>query len=142
MGQIQQPGKAPVNFIKLETRDVACRCCGKGRDYICENCHKLLDNGKAILIEVENNSTELKKIPTGYVIAFQANAAYVKENPAVLMTAGIYFIRETDLKEFLGNGYSKYRNTKFLNRPPKWNNSNQRPANSSRHAAQLVTGGS
>jgi hypothetical protein len=134
-----------VEFIKLETKDDDCRCCGKGRETFCDRCWDLFQKGYSIMIEVKDNSSEQKKKPTGYSIAVAPGLLYENGHPGVpIATNHLYFIRETDLKQFLGNGYNKTIPGRFLNGTPRWkahggNNSfNPRTTGSSRQAVELA----
>ena len=100
---------AKVEFFKLKMLDEECRCCGKGRQHVCQKCDALLHKGYAVFIEVADKSTVEKKKPTGYVIATRARKLFEHGHPGTAMTPGIYFIRQTDLKQFLGDGYNNYR---------------------------------
>ena len=145
MGTIQQAGVKAKPFIKLRTMHEECRCCGKGREWVCDSCNKLLDNGHAFFIEVKNSATEIHKKPTGYAIAFKAADAYENGNPGVPLTPGIYFIKESDLKTFLGDGYNKFNHRtgstdgRFLSNGSRWTGSaNYRPAGDTRSATELA----
>ena len=126
MGTIQQTGRKTKPFIKLRTMDANCRCCGKGNQWVCDGCNNLLDTGHAFFIEVKNSATDQHKKPTGYAIAFKAADVYENGKPGEAMLPGIYFIRENDLKNFLGDGYDKLtrgnfstNSGRFLNSTPK-----------------------
>lgn len=147
MPTIQQPGKAKVEFLHLKTKQSNCRCCGRGKTTICDDCHNLFKKGYAFFLEVTNDSTEAARKPTGYAIAFEASKAYFPDNPAESIEPALYFIRETELKKFLGNGYSRppgftghKSKTKFLNKTPRWrgNNPNNKPAGGTRSPTELA----
>lgn len=141
MGTIQQIGRPGKPFIKVATSDSECRCCGKGRVYVCKSCTDLLNSGYAFVLEVKDSSTQQHKKPTGYVIAFVANQAFENGDPLQPMEPGIYFVKESDLKNFLGNGYDKHHrglHGKFLNSSPKWAKHDRRPAKSTRSVTELA----
>lgn len=143
---------AVVQAINVEIHDNDCRCCGNGRITICESCKEMLHSGYAFMIEVFDWSRKSKKKSTGYVVAFKAAQAYEHGKPGVPMQPGIYFIRETDLKTFLGDGYNRtIKTTEFLSKAPEWNASNKhskhghrnhsqrQSANSTRSVTELVS---
>jgi hypothetical protein len=128
-----------VKLIKLDTIDQECRCCGSGKVEFCDRCWDLFQKGYSIMIEVKNRSTAEKKRPTGYAIAVLPGLIEpVAELP--LQTNQIYFIREADLKEFLGDEYNRHIRSTFLSTSPKWTNANRRTTASTRQAAELATG--
>jgi hypothetical protein len=146
MGTIKQPGCKDKSYIKLKTMHEECRCCGKGREWVCDSCNALLDRGHAFFIEVKDSSNEQHKKPTGYAIAFIAREAYEHGHPEVTLTPGIYFIRESDLKQFLGDGYNKFNHSARSGAPGRFlhNGAGSRPrvnsgaADSSRSATELA----
>lgn len=121
-----------LKVIQLQTEHEECRCCGKGREAFCDRCAKLNREGYAFLIEVRDNSTAEKRKPTGYSVAILASS--VKD-----FQPTIYFIRATDLKEFLGNDYNKPQPIRFLTNRPSWNNPQSRPAERTRSVTELVS---
>ena len=144
MGIIQQENKTAKPFINLKTVEEYCRCCGTGNQNVCPRCEGLLNNGYAFFIEVKDSSTHERKKPTGFNIAVLASQLWENGNPSSVMQPGIYFIKESDLKQFLGNGYNKpasrgqNSSSKFLTGSPKWNNSNSRPTAGKHSPTELV----
>ena len=122
------------NFIRLKTLDVECRCCGKGREAVCDTCHTLMHNGHIIYIELKDSSTVEKKKPTGYAVAILASK--VKDT-----TPGIAFIHQSQLQNFMGNEYNnpKYRGAvKFITQSPE--RAKPQSTDRSRAAAELLVG--
>jgi hypothetical protein len=127
--------------IQLEELDRSCRCCGHGREYICDRCDDLLQNGYAVFIEVEDDSTMDRKRLTGYALAVPAHRYWIPGSRNEAMEANcIYFIHQTELKKFLGNDYrhpkgGRLKPSKFLTTAPRPINGH--PKNSTRSAAEL-----
>lgn len=141
MGTIKQLGCKDKPFINIKTMYENCRCCGKGRNWVCDSCNTLINNGHAFFIEVRDLLGAQYKKPTGYVIAFKASVAYENGHPEVMLTPGIYFIEESNLKQFLGNGYNKinYGNpTKVLRNGAKFLSPDSGTTGSPRSATELA----
>lgn len=98
-------------IIHLREYDKECRCCGHGRETICNGCRKLLETGYAIYVEITNKATMEKKKPTGYSVAILVDPEKPQYNNGDFtdpITEGtIYFIRAVDLREFLKDEYRK-----------------------------------
>jgi hypothetical protein len=105
----EDPQGGKFEFIRLQRLDENCRCCGRGTQHICDKCASRIRQGYSFIIEVKDNATEKKKKPTGYAIAYKTDqpcltGTYLEGKPGRIL-----FIRQSDLKDFLGNDYNNYR---------------------------------
>ena len=123
--------KIKLKVIQLNTEHEECRCCGRGREAFCDRCGNLNKEGYAFLIEVRDNSTINRQRTTGYSVAILA--ASVKD-----FQPTIYFIRATDLKEFLSNDYNNPEPIRFLSKRPSWNNAQPGSTERTRQVTELA----
>jgi hypothetical protein len=127
-------------FIQLRKLDETCRCCGHGKEYICDTCYELLHNGYAVLIEMRDDPRPKRKKVTGNAVAILAEKFYEFETQQPITANAIYFIRESDLKQFMGNAYrsstDRHPATKLLTAAPR--PANRQSAGSARSAAELL----
>lgn len=105
--------------VTMQTHDPECRCCGKGNQFVCRVCSDYLHHGFMFLLEVKDNSSEIRRYFTGYVVRIKANRIFQNGKPGVPMEPGLYVVRQTELKNFLKDQYDYKRLTQQSNRPQR-----------------------
>lgn len=134
-------------FIKVETLDPSCRCCGRGKEHTCDACQDKLEEGYAFLLECTDSSVARAKRLTGFAVMVRAKGYFENKEAEHPMEPGIYFIRKSDLKAFLHEHYNRLNPAreypaKFLNSSPRraGNHTNPAPARSTHQATLLPHG--
>jgi hypothetical protein len=129
-------------FIQIPKNDSECRCCGKGKEIVCDSCYDFMNNGYLIYIELKDQSTIERIKPARNVVATKAHL-WKDPETGKPFTPGFAFIKMSDLKLTMKHEYpdpNRYKQAnRFINRAPE--RSEHRAIESSRRAVELSIDG-